>query len=156
MRHPPMRHPPRRHPPMRHPPMRHPPMRCTPMRHPPHGIHIYEMRAHDVHVYETHTYQMHAHQTHHRLTVTNRPRFGCDSQARTPNRKPGLRLIHTPESRAKPLCGGPLGHLRQHRVGYQSRAKLTQTPTAYPLYRTACPRPHTSPAIYSSPAVPTV
>jgi hypothetical protein len=38
----------------------------------------------------THTYQM-----HDRLTVTNRQRFGCDSQARTPNRKPGLRLITT-------------------------------------------------------------
>src|ERR1700756_3797397 len=58
-------------------------------------IHTYDMHAHEVHVYETHTYQMHAHQMHDRLTVTNRPRFGCDSQARTPNRKPGLRLINT-------------------------------------------------------------
>jgi hypothetical protein len=38
---------------------------------------------------------MPAHQIHDRLTVTNRPRFGCDSQARAPNRKPGLRLINT-------------------------------------------------------------
>jgi hypothetical protein len=37
---------------------------------------------------------MHAHQIHGRLTVTNRLCFGCDSQARTPNRKPGLRLIN--------------------------------------------------------------
>jgi hypothetical protein len=58
-------------------------------------VHAYEMHAYEVHVYETHTYQMHAHQMRDRLTVTNRPRFGCDSQARTPNRKPGLRLINT-------------------------------------------------------------
>jgi hypothetical protein len=57
---------------------------------PAHEIHTYDMHAHEVHVYETHTYQM-----HDRLTVTNRPRFGCDSQARTPNHKPGLRLINT-------------------------------------------------------------
>ena len=62
---------------------------------PAHEIHTYDMHAHEVHVYETHTYQMHAHQMHDRLTVTNRPRFGCDSQARTPNRTPGLRLINT-------------------------------------------------------------
>ena len=62
---------------------------------PAHEIHTYDMHAHEVHVYETYTYQMHAHQMHDRLTVTNRPRFGCDSQARTPNREPGLRLINT-------------------------------------------------------------
>ena len=75
------------------------------------------------------------------------------------------------------LCGGPLGHLRQHRG---RMPKLAQTPTACPLphslptathlasdiYLTsgangielahchiACSLPHTSPAIYSSPAV---
>jgi hypothetical protein len=32
---------------------------------------------------------------HDRLTITNRPRFGCDLQARIPNRKPGLRLNNT-------------------------------------------------------------
>src|SRR5437763_73667 len=67
-----------------------------------HEIHAHEIHAHEVHVYETHTYQMHAHQMHDRLTVTNRPRFGCDSQARTPNRKPGLRLINTWSLRANP------------------------------------------------------
>ena len=85
-------------------------MKCTPMRYTPmrryacemhayetsaHEIHAPEIHAHEVHVYETHAYQMHAHQMHDRLTVTNRPRFGYDSQARIPNRKPGLRLINT-------------------------------------------------------------
>jgi hypothetical protein len=55
---------------------------------PAHGIHTCEMHDHEVHVYETHTYQMHVHQMHDRLTVTNRPRFGCDSQARTPELRP--------------------------------------------------------------------
>ena len=65
-----------------------------------HEIHAQETLAHEmhaleIHVSETHTYQMHAHQMHDRLTIPNRPRFGCNSQARTPNRKPGLQLINT-------------------------------------------------------------
>src|SRR5579859_4397381 len=64
---------------------------------PAHEIHAYEMHAHEAHAYETHTYQM-----HDRLTVPNRPRFGFDPQARTPNRKPGLRLINTRSLRQKP------------------------------------------------------
>src|SRR5947199_10878023 len=84
-----------RYTPVRCTPARCTPIRCTPHETPAHKIHTYDMHAHEVHVYETHAYQMHAHQMHDRLTVTNRPRFGCDSQARTPNRKPGLRLINT-------------------------------------------------------------
>src|SRR2546421_2261387 len=71
-------------------------MRCTPMGFWP------VVHAHEVHIYETYTYQMHAHQMQDRLTVPNRPRFGCDSQARIPNRKPGLRLINTRSLRQKP------------------------------------------------------
>jgi hypothetical protein len=68
-----------------------------------HEIHTCEMHAYEVPVYETHAYQM-----HDRLTVPNRPRFGCDSQAHTPNRKPGLRLINTPSLGRKP-CLHSLG-----------------------------------------------
>jgi hypothetical protein len=64
---------------------------------PAHEMHAHEMYACEVPVYETHTYQM-----HDRLAVPNRPRFGCDSQARTSNRKPGLRLINTLSLGQKP------------------------------------------------------
>ena len=37
---------------------------------------------------------MHAHRIHDKLTATNGPRFGCDAQARTPNRKSSLQLIN--------------------------------------------------------------
>jgi hypothetical protein len=49
---------------------------------------------------------MHDHQIHDRLTVTNRPRFGCDSQARTPKRKPSLRLINTRSLGQTPYLDG--------------------------------------------------
>src|SRR6202045_2232994 len=74
---------------------------------PANKIHTYEMHAHEVHVYETHTYQMYAHQMHDRLTVTNRPRFGCDSQARTSNCKLGLRLINTRSLGQNPYLDSP-------------------------------------------------
>ena len=72
-------------------------------------MHAHETPAHEVHVYETYTYQMHAHQMHDRLTVTNRPRFGCDWQARTPNRMPGLRCLgQTPISTVSALAAARL------------------------------------------------
>jgi hypothetical protein len=63
-------------------------------------------------------------------------------------------------------AGGPLAHLRQHRVGCQSRAELAQTPTARTAYQLqqstschracqqyiACQLSHSSLMMYRSPA----
>jgi hypothetical protein len=68
-------------------------------------MHACETPAHEMHTLEILAYEMHAHQMHDRLTVPNRPRFGCDSQARTPNRKPGLRLINTRSLGQNPYLG---------------------------------------------------
>jgi hypothetical protein len=67
-----------------------------------HEMHAHEMRAHEMYAYEVPVYETHTYQMHDRLAVPNRPRFGFDSQTRTSNRKPGLRLINTLSLGQKP------------------------------------------------------
>jgi hypothetical protein len=69
-------------------------------------VHAYEMHAHEMHAYGVHVYETHTYWMHDRLTVTNGPRFGYDSQAYTPNRKPGLRLINTRSLGQNPYLDG--------------------------------------------------